>query len=84
MWALKEIRRVSSSGRPWSSLSICVFWFQLTFYSYLYGSATNSINIYYVANATQTLVRGRTGDLGDYWFREKVDFNVDKDFEVGS
>ncbi|KYO23091.1 apical endosomal glycoprotein [Alligator mississippiensis] len=75
---MKNLARLTSPVFQATGNSFC----SLTFYSYLYGSATNSINIYYVANATQTLVRGRTGDLGDYWFREKVDFNVDKDFEI--
>ncbi|XP_039362911.1 apical endosomal glycoprotein [Mauremys reevesii] len=55
----------------------------LVFYSHLYDSATSSLNIYYKpSSGVMQLVRTRDGDLGDYWFREKVDFNVTESFQI--
>ncbi|KAH1179377.1 hypothetical protein KIL84_021960 [Mauremys mutica] len=55
----------------------------LVFYSHLYDSATSSLNIYYKpSSGVMQLVRARDGDLGDYWFREKVDFNVNESFQI--
>ncbi|XP_026514262.1 apical endosomal glycoprotein [Terrapene carolina triunguis] len=55
----------------------------LVFYSHLYDSATSSLNIYYqTSSGVMQLMRARAGDLGDYWFREKVDFNVTKNFQI--
>ncbi|XP_066466993.1 apical endosomal glycoprotein [Tiliqua scincoides] len=54
----------------------------LVLYIHLFDSDTNSLNIYYQTegNAPQ-LVRSRSGDLGDFWFREKVDFSLTKEEE---
>ncbi|XP_030391839.1 apical endosomal glycoprotein [Gopherus evgoodei] len=55
----------------------------LVFYSHLYDSATSSLNIYYKpSSGVMQLVRSRAGDLGDYWFREKVDFSVTESFQL--
>ncbi|XP_074916785.1 apical endosomal glycoprotein [Chelonoidis abingdonii] len=55
----------------------------LVFYSHLYDSATSSLNIYYKpSSGVMQLVRARAGDLGDYWFREKVDFSVTESFQI--
>lgn len=65
---------------------VCSASFQLVLYIHLFDSDTNSLNIYYQTegNAPQ-LVRSRSGDLGDFWFREKVDFSLAKEeeFRVG-
>ncbi|KAJ6652014.1 hypothetical protein lerEdw1_015839 [Lerista edwardsae] len=48
---------------------------RLVLYVHLFDSDTNSLNIYYrTAETAPRLVRSRSGDLGDFWFREKVDF----------
>ncbi|XP_075761842.1 apical endosomal glycoprotein isoform X2 [Pelodiscus sinensis] len=54
----------------------------LVFYSYLYGSATSSLNIYYQTNGTMGLVHTWAADRGDYWFRNKVDFSVTERFQI--
>ncbi|XP_062447283.1 apical endosomal glycoprotein [Rhea pennata] len=54
----------------------------LVLYCYLHGSATSSLSIYYVTAAGKKLLRERTGDLGAYWVREKVEFNVTETFKV--
>nr|XP_025046305.1 apical endosomal glycoprotein [Pelodiscus sinensis] len=54
----------------------------LVFYSYLYGSATSSLNIYYQTNSTMGLVHTWAADRGDYWFRNKVDFSVTERFQI--
>ncbi|NXJ95644.1 AEGP protein, partial [Corythaixoides concolor] len=54
----------------------------LVLYCHLHGSATSSLSISYVINATKYLVRERTGDLGSCWVRERVDFNVTERFQV--
>ncbi|KAM6117416.1 apical endosomal glycoprotein [Phoenicopterus ruber ruber] len=54
----------------------------LVLYCHLHGSATSSLNIYYVINSTKHPVRERTGDLGSCWVRERVDFNVTGSFKV--
>ncbi|XP_077692352.1 apical endosomal glycoprotein [Eretmochelys imbricata] len=54
----------------------------LVFYSHLYDSATGSLNIYYQTNSVTQLMHTRAGDLGDYWFRGKVDFNVTENFQI--
>lgn len=51
-------------------------------YCHLHGSATSSLSISYVTNSTKHLVRERTGDLGNCWVRERVDFNVTESFKV--
>uniref|UniRef100_A0A8C3JDD9 MAM domain containing 4 n=1 Tax=Calidris pygmaea TaxID=425635 RepID=A0A8C3JDD9_9CHAR len=56
---------------------------QLVLYCHLHGSATSSLSISYVINSTKYLVRERMGDLGSSWVRERVDFNVTKQFKVG-
>ena len=52
-------------------------------YCHLHGSATSSLLISYVTNATKHLVRERTGDLGSCWVRERVAFDVTESFKVG-
>ncbi|XP_075376121.1 apical endosomal glycoprotein [Mycteria americana] len=54
----------------------------LVLYCHLHGSATSSLSIAYVINSTKHLVRERTGDLGNCWVRERVDFNVTASFKV--
>ncbi|XP_064892338.1 apical endosomal glycoprotein, partial [Columba livia] len=54
----------------------------LVLYCHLHGSATSSLSISYVTNSTKHLVRERTGDLGNCWVRERVDFNVTESFKV--
>ncbi|KAM6431537.1 apical endosomal glycoprotein isoform 2-T2 [Liasis olivaceus] len=54
----------------------------LVLYVHLHGSNHNSLHIYaQTAEATQH-VWSRTGDLGNYWFREKVDFQVAQEFKI--
>ncbi|XP_063001001.1 MAM and LDL-receptor class A domain-containing protein 1-like [Elgaria multicarinata webbii] len=56
---------------------------QLVLYVHLYASNSNRLNIYYRTGTTMKLVRTRAGDLGDYWVREKVDFQVEQvDFQI--
>lgn len=64
-----------SSGFGWLS-------FQLVLYLHLHGSNSNSLNIYSQTEEGFQLVWSRTGDLGNYWFREKVDFLNTKNFKV--
>ncbi|XP_068771412.1 apical endosomal glycoprotein isoform X2 [Struthio camelus] len=54
----------------------------LVLYCHLHGSATSSLSIYYVTASTKKLLRERTGDLGAYWVRERVEFNVTETFKV--
>ncbi|XP_067417544.1 apical endosomal glycoprotein [Emydura macquarii macquarii] len=54
----------------------------LVFYSHLSGSAASSLNVYCRTQAGTQLLRARAGDRGDYWFREKVDFNVTENFQI--
>ncbi|NWW71599.1 AEGP protein, partial [Climacteris rufus] len=54
----------------------------LVLYCHLHGSATSSLSISYVTNSTKHLVRERTGDLGSFWIRERVDFSVTEPFKV--
>ncbi|KAM9370776.1 apical endosomal glycoprotein [Phaethornis superciliosus] len=54
----------------------------LVLYCHLHGSATSSLSISYVTSSTKHLVRERTGDLGSFWVRERVDFNVTESFKV--
>ncbi|XP_067164971.1 apical endosomal glycoprotein [Apteryx mantelli] len=54
----------------------------LVLYCHLHGSANSSLSIYYVTASTKTLLRERTGDLGAYWVRERVEFNVTEAFKV--
>nr|XP_038021098.1 apical endosomal glycoprotein isoform X1 [Anas platyrhynchos] len=54
----------------------------LVLYCHLHGSATNSLSISYMTNSTEQLVRQRTGDTGNCWVRERVDFNVTESFKV--
>ncbi|NWH72664.1 AEGP protein, partial [Piaya cayana] len=54
----------------------------LVLYCHLHGSATSSISISYVANSTKHVVREKMGDLGSFWVRERVDFNVSQSFKV--
>ncbi|XP_056361386.1 apical endosomal glycoprotein [Oenanthe melanoleuca] len=53
----------------------------LVLYCHLHGSATNKLSISVVTNFTK-LMRERTGDLGSFWVRERVDFNVMHPFKV--
>ncbi|NWW46214.1 AEGP protein, partial [Pedionomus torquatus] len=50
----------------------------LVLYCHLHGSATNSLSISYMTNSTKE----RMGDLGSFWVRERVDFNVTESFKV--
>ncbi|NWR89547.1 AEGP protein, partial [Furnarius figulus] len=54
----------------------------LVLYCHLHGSATNSLSISYVINTTKHLMKERTGDLGSFWVRERVDFNMTQAFKV--
>ncbi|NWW89094.1 AEGP protein, partial [Rhynochetos jubatus] len=54
----------------------------LVLYCHLHGSATSSLSIFYMASSTKQLVRERMGDLGSFWVRERVDFNVTGSFKV--
>ncbi|NXA80023.1 AEGP protein, partial [Thryothorus ludovicianus] len=54
----------------------------LVLYCHLHGSATSNLRISYVTNSTKHLMRERTGDLGSFWVRERVDFNVTDPFKV--
>ncbi|NXG54983.1 AEGP protein, partial [Hemiprocne comata] len=54
----------------------------LVLYCHLHGSAISSLSISYVTSSTKHLVRERTGDLGSFWVRERVDFNVTGSFKV--
>lgn len=64
------------SGLGWLS-------FQLVLYVHLHGSSSNSLNVYVQTAEALQLVWSRTGDLGGYWFRERVDFQVAQAFKVG-
>uniref|UniRef100_A0A8C5X5H5 MAM domain containing 4 n=1 Tax=Malurus cyaneus samueli TaxID=2593467 RepID=A0A8C5X5H5_9PASS len=55
---------------------------QLVLYCHLHGSATSSLSISYKTNSTKHLMRERTGDLGNCWVRERVDFSVTGPFKV--
>uniref|UniRef100_A0A8D0G040 MAM domain containing 4 n=1 Tax=Strix occidentalis caurina TaxID=311401 RepID=A0A8D0G040_STROC len=57
---------------------------QLMLYCHLHGSATSSLSISYATKSTKQLMRERTGDLGSFWVRERVDFNVTESFKVGA
>ncbi|XP_070811785.1 apical endosomal glycoprotein [Pituophis catenifer annectens] len=54
----------------------------LVLYLHLHGSNSNSLNIYSQTAEALQLVWSRTGDLGNYWFREKVDFADTKTFKI--
>ncbi|KAH0615645.1 hypothetical protein JD844_005106 [Phrynosoma platyrhinos] len=54
----------------------------LVFYLHLHGSNANILNIYYRTEKMMELVWTRSGDLGDYWFRQKVDFQVSELFQI--
>ncbi|NXU51215.1 AEGP protein, partial [Turnix velox] len=54
----------------------------LVLYCHLHGSATSNLSISYVVNSTSHLMRERIGDLGSFWVRERVDFNVSESFQV--
>ncbi|NXO39912.1 AEGP protein, partial [Locustella ochotensis] len=54
----------------------------LVLYCHLHGSATSNLSISYVTNSAKHLMRERTGDLGSFWVRERVDFNVTDPFKV--
>ncbi|NWI66119.1 AEGP protein, partial [Todus mexicanus] len=54
----------------------------LVLYCHLHGSATSKLSISYMTGSTKYLVRERTGDLGNFWVRERVDFNVTETFQV--
>ncbi|NWR42690.1 AEGP protein, partial [Regulus satrapa] len=54
----------------------------LMLYCHLHGSAISNLSISYVTNSTKHLMRERTGDLGSFWVRERVDFNVMDPFKV--
>ncbi|XP_077644006.1 apical endosomal glycoprotein [Lonchura striata] len=54
----------------------------LVLYCHLHGSATSNLSISYLTNSTKHLMRERTGDLGNFWVRERVDFNVTDAFKV--
>ncbi|NXO72987.1 AEGP protein, partial [Phainopepla nitens] len=54
----------------------------LVLYCHLHGSATSNLSIFYMTNSTKHLMRERTGDLGSFWVRERVDFNVMDPFKV--
>ncbi|NWT15633.1 AEGP protein, partial [Vireo altiloquus] len=55
---------------------------QLVLYCHLHGSATSNLSISYVTDSTKQLMRERIGDLGSYWVRERVDFNLTVPFKV--
>uniref|UniRef100_A0A8C8RHU5 MAM domain containing 4 n=1 Tax=Pelusios castaneus TaxID=367368 RepID=A0A8C8RHU5_9SAUR len=79
-----QVPRELGAGRAQHSWSIRLFRVQLIFYSHLSGSAASSLNVYYQTQGATQLVRARAGDRGHYWFREKVDFHVTENFQVGS
>ncbi|OXB51338.1 UNVERIFIED_CONTAM: hypothetical protein H355_012299, partial [Colinus virginianus] len=54
----------------------------LVLYCHLHGLATSSLRISYVISSTEHLVRERTGDTGNCWVRERVDFNLTESFKV--
>ncbi|XP_026541659.1 apical endosomal glycoprotein [Notechis scutatus] len=54
----------------------------LVLYLYLHGSDSNSLNIYSQTAQDLQLIWSRTGDLGNFWFREKVDFVGAKKFKI--
>ncbi|XP_032089532.1 apical endosomal glycoprotein-like isoform X2 [Thamnophis elegans] len=54
----------------------------LVLYLHLHGSSGNSLNVYIQTPEVLQLVWSRTGDLGNYWFREKVDFVNQKEFKI--
>ncbi|XP_039200779.1 apical endosomal glycoprotein [Crotalus tigris] len=54
----------------------------LVLYLHLHGSSSNSLNVYSQTAEALRLVWSRTGDLGSYWFREKVDFTEAKKFKI--
>ncbi|OXB66521.1 hypothetical protein ASZ78_011636 [Callipepla squamata] len=54
----------------------------LVLYCHLHGLATSSLSISYVISSTEHLVRERTGDTGNCWVRERVDFNLTESFKV--
>ncbi|KAL8174243.1 UNVERIFIED_CONTAM: hypothetical protein K2H54_040787 [Gekko kuhli] len=54
----------------------------LVLYTHLYGSDTNSLNIYYQTEESMQLIKSRTGELGNYWFREQVVFDVPEKFQI--
>ncbi|XP_048368091.1 apical endosomal glycoprotein [Sphaerodactylus townsendi] len=54
----------------------------LVLYIYLYNSDTNRLNIYYRTNSSMQLVKSRSGELGNYWFREQVVFSVQETFQI--
>ncbi|NXB81451.1 AEGP protein, partial [Donacobius atricapilla] len=54
----------------------------LVLYFHLHGSATSNLSISYVTSSAKHLMKERTGDLGSYWVRERVDFNVTDPFKV--
>nr|XP_056716098.1 apical endosomal glycoprotein [Euleptes europaea] len=54
----------------------------LVLYVHLYDSDTNSLNIYYRTEKSMQLVKSRSGELGNYWFRENVVFSVAEKFQI--
>ncbi|XP_054853157.1 apical endosomal glycoprotein [Eublepharis macularius] len=54
----------------------------LVLYIHLYDSHANSLNIYYRTENLTQLIRSRSGELGNYWFREQVDFPEQEKFQI--
>ncbi|KAJ7308087.1 hypothetical protein JRQ81_008593 [Phrynocephalus forsythii] len=54
----------------------------LVLYLHLHGSGAHRLNIYSQTEGSTELVRSRSGDLGNYWFREKVDFHGAETFRI--
>ncbi|XP_061460449.1 apical endosomal glycoprotein [Rhineura floridana] len=54
----------------------------LVLYLHLHGADANSLNIYYRTETGKQLVRVRSGDLGNYWFRETAHFNMAEEFQI--
>ncbi|XP_015272268.1 PREDICTED: apical endosomal glycoprotein [Gekko japonicus] len=52
----------------------------LVLYTHLYDS--NSLKIYYQTAESMQLIKSRTGELSNYWFREQVVFNVSGEFKI--
>uniref|UniRef100_H2ZZX6 MAM domain containing 4 n=1 Tax=Latimeria chalumnae TaxID=7897 RepID=H2ZZX6_LATCH len=56
----------------------------LVLYYYLYGTHTGSLNVYYRTSVPGDLVRvgGKYGEMGDYWFKDQIEFKVDMNFQI--
>ncbi|XP_077162245.1 apical endosomal glycoprotein isoform X2 [Paroedura picta] len=54
----------------------------LVLYTHLYDSDTHSLNIYYQTAKQIQLIKSRSGQLGNYWFREQVVFEVQEEFKI--